>query len=327
MTKDNRHKDFTAELSAKDKVLYYIIFGIVYIFSLLPFPVLYLLSDLLYLLIYRVVGYRRKLVRNNLRDSFPEKSAEELLRVEKKFYHFFCDYILETVKLATISEDEMRRRVMFKGMEHVHDCINKGHNVALYIGHYCNWEWVTSIGLHLNEGVKGMQVYHILNNKAFNALLLYIRGRMGTESVSMQVILRKIVEKNKAQQTFVVGFISDQVPLYPATRYWTDFLNHKDTIVITGAEVIAKKFDFSCVYFDISRPKRGYYNIDIVPMVESAKGIPDWDITEQYFRLIEKSIQRAPEYWLWTHNRWKRDRKGYEQWKKEAEASTSSRKE
>lgn len=316
MTKENRHKDYTADLSTREKTLYYFLFGIVYVFSLLPFPVLYSLSNLLYLLTYRVVGYRKKLVKKNMRDSFPEKSAEELLSIEKKFYHFFCDYIMETIKLATISEDEMKRRVKFNGVDHIHDSINKGHNVALYIGHYCNWEWVTSIGLHLNEGVKGAQVYHILNNKAFNALLLYIRGRMGTESISMQVILRRIIEANKAQQPLVVGFISDQVPLYPATRYWTDFLNHKDTIVITGTEVIAKKFDFSCVYFDISRPKRGYYNIDIVPMVESAKGIPDWDITEQYFRLFEKSIQRSPEYWLWTHNRWKRSLEGLEEWKK-----------
>lgn len=316
MTNRTRHKDLTANFTLWDKALYYTLFSIVYLISLLPFPVLYALSDMLYLLLYKVVGYRKKLVRKNMRDSFPEKSAEELLTTEKKFYHFFCDYILETIKLATISEDEMKRRVKFNGVEHIHGSISKGHNVALYIGHYCNWEWVTSIRLHLDEGVKGLQVYHILNNKAFNALLLYIRGRMGTESVSMQVILRRILEEKKAQQPLVIGFISDQVPLYPATRYWTDFLNHKDTIVITGTEVIAKKFDFSCVYFDISRPKRGYYTINIVPMVESAKGIPDWEITEQYFRLFEKTIQRAPEYWLWTHNRWKRSLEGMEEWKK-----------
>lgn len=316
MTIKTKHKDFTNDLNFGEKALYYFLFGIVFVFSILPFPVLYALSDVLYLLIYRVVGYRKKLVRKNMRDSFPEKSAEELSVIEKKFYHFFCDYILETIKLATISQDEMKRRVKFNGVEHINDCIDKGHNVALYIGHYCNWEWVTSIGLHVPDNIFGGQVYHILNNKALNALLLYIRSRMGTESISMQVILRRIIEVQRTHKPQVIGFISDQVPLYPATRYWTDFLNHKDTIVITGTEVIAKKFDFSCIYFDISRPRRGYYDVDIIPMVENSKDVPDWDITEQYFRLFEKTIQRAPEYWLWTHNRWKRTLEGMEEWKK-----------
>lgn len=316
MTTYKGHKYFTAELTFKDKILFYIFLGIVYPISLLPFPVLYALSDMIYLLIYRVVGYRKKLVRKNMHDSFPDKSTDELLRIEKKFYHFFCDYVMETIKLTSISREEMKRRMKFHGTEYINDYVEKGHDVALYIGHYCNWEWVTSFGLHVPEKVFGGQVYHVLSNKAFNALLLYIRSKMGTESISMQVVLRKIIEVRKSKQPLVLGFISDQVPLYPATRYWTDFLNHKDTIVITGTEVIAKKFDFSCVYFDISRPKRGYYDVNIVPMAESTKGIPDWEITEQYFRLFEKTIQRAPEYWLWTHNRWKRSLEGMEEWKK-----------
>lgn len=316
MTNKSRHKDFTGDLNFWEKALYYLLFGIVFIFSLLPFPMLYALSDMLYLLIYRVVGYRKKLVRKNMRDSFPEKSAAELLSIEKKFYHFFCDYIMESIKLASISHTEIKRRVHFNGLEHIYDYLDKGHNVALYIGHYCNWEWITSIRLHLPPHVLGGQIYHILSNKPLNALLLYIRSRMGTESISMQVVLRRIITERKANKSIVLGFISDQVPLYPATRYWTDFLNHKDTIVITGTEVIAKKFDFSCVYFDISRPRRGYYDIDIVPMFENSKDIPDWDITEQYFRLFEKTICRAPEYWLWTHNRWKRSLEGMAEWKK-----------
>lgn len=316
MGNKSRHKDFTNELTFGEKALYYFLYSVVFLISLLPFPVLYAVSDVLYLLIYRVAGYRKKLVRNNMRDSFPQKSSAELLNIERRFYHFFCDYILETIKLASISTDEMKRRVKFNGVQHILDSISQGHDVALYIGHYCNWEWMTSIRLHLPPEVMGAQVYHILNNKAFNALLLYIRSRMMTESISMQVILRRIIEVRREHQPQVIGFISDQVPLYPATRYWTDFLNHKDTIVITGTEVIAKKFGFSCVYFDISRPRRGYYDIDIVPMVENSKDIPDWDITEQYFRLFEQTICRAPEYWLWTHNRWKRTLEGMAEWQK-----------
>jgi len=317
MTIKDKHTDFTTGFTIRDKVIYYTLFSIVYLISLLPFPVLYALSDMLYLLIYKLVGYRKKLVRKNLRESFPEKSAEELKSIEKKFYHFFCDYIMETIKLTSISKEEMRRRVKYTGMEHVNEYLEKGHNVVLYIGHYCNWEWITSIGLHVSDDVLVGQIYHILENKPFNALLLYIRSRMGTESISMQVTLRKIIEKRREGTPLVIGFISDQVPLYQATRHWLTFLNHDGTIVITGTEQIAKQMDFSCVYLDVSCPRRGYYNIDVVPMCEESKGIPNWELTDQYFQLFEQSIRRAPEYWLWTHNRWKRDQKGFEQWQKE----------
>lgn len=311
-----KNTDFTTGLNWWQKSLYYMVWGLLYVISLLPLSVLYVLSDGLYFLVYHIARYRKPLVRKNLRDSFPEKTEAELLVIEHKFYHFFCDYILETIKLTSMSMNEMSKRVKFNNIEYLNKCFEDGHNIAAYLGHYCNWEWVTSLGLQFDENVFVGQVYHILESPVFNALMLKIRSAMDTHSISMQIILRKIIETKREGSKMIIGFISDQVPLYPATHYWTHFLNHEGTIVITGTEQIAKKFDLSCVYFDVSRPRRGYYNIDVIPICESSKGKPDWEVTEQYFRLFEKSIQRAPEYWLWTHNRWKRDRKGFEEWKK-----------
>lgn len=317
MINENIHKDFTLDLNWWQKAIYYFLWSIIYLTSLWPLKVMYVFSDGLYLFVYKLFGYRKKLVRKNLKDSFPEKSEAERLVIEKKFYHFFCDYVFETIKLASMTKDEMRKRVKYTGLEHLNRYLEGGHNIALYLGHYCNWEWVTSIGLYVPDNVFGGQVYHILENKTFNALMLKLRSGMGPESISMQVVLRKIIENRKAGNPIILGFISDQVPLYQATHYWTDFLNHKDTIVITGTERIAKQCDFSCVYLDISRPKRGYYDINIIPLAENPNDYPDWEITEMYFRHFEESIRRAPEYWLWTHNRWKRDLKGFKEWQEE----------
>lgn len=315
MKESRMERNFTIDMKWWEKVMYYLLFSIVYVVSLLPLRVLYVLSDAAYIILYHVVGYRLSLVRRSLRDSFPTKSDEELLTTERRFYHFFCDYIFETIKLASISKEEMRRRVKFTGLEHIYNGIDEGHNVALYLGHYCNWEWVTSVGLHLPEEALGCQVYHILENKVFNALMLTIRSNMGTESISMQNILRRIVTERRSGRKMVIGFISDQIPTFPNTHHSMRFLNHDNTLVITGTERISKTCNFVCVYFDISRKARGYYNVDIVPMNDKPHECADWELTEQYFHLLEKSIERDPSLWLWTHNRWKRDIEGWREWR------------
>ena len=307
MINSAQHTDFTKEFTRSQRLLYRLLYGTVYLHSLLPMWVLFRLSDLLYLVLYRLVGYRKAIVRKNLRESFPEKGEEELREIEVNFYHWFCDYIYETIKLTSISKDEMRLRVTYHNLEYVNRHLADGHNVALYLAHYCNWEWVTSIGLHLPGSVAGGQVYHPLKSPVFNALLLKLRSRMGTESVAMAGVLRRFVQFRRDKMPFVFGFISDQIPMLQSTHYWTNFLSHPDTLVITGTERLAKQFDAVCVYLDISRPRRGYYDITVVPMAEHTHDVPDWQLTEQYFRLLEKTIQHTPEYWLWTHNRWKRD--------------------
>jgi len=307
-------EDFTTSLSLGEKIIYYFVYSIIYAISLLPLRALYVISDGLYVILYKLVSYRKKLVRKNLKDSFPEKSYEELLKIEKKFYHFFCDYIVETVKLTSISKAEMKKRVRYIGMKHIDDSCEAGHSVALYIGHYCNWEWITSIGLHAPHDSKVCQVYHILESKVFNALMLKIRSVNGTQSISMQLILRKLVEKRRDGKKVIIGFISDQVPVSQSTNYFTTFLNHKNTPFITGTEVLVNKFELTSVYLDVSRPRRGYYDINIIPMEVNKEKDGKWAYTEMYARLLEKSIQKNPEYWLWTHNRWKRGVKEFCEW-------------
>lgn len=309
------HRYCMRQLHGWSRVTYWCIWSVIWLYSLIPLRVHYAVSDVLYWLVYHVAKYRRGMVRRNLSESFPEKSAEELLRVERAFYHWFCDYIIETLALASMSEKEMRRRVTYHNMEYIRELFDKGYNVALYIGHYCNWEWIISIGLQLPEGVWAGQVIHELDYKPLDSVFLKLRGSMGTESVTRDVILRKIVRVTRQEKRqMVVGFISDQSPIYQSAHYWTDFLNHPDTLVLTGTERIAKQCNFACVYLDISRPRRGYYDINVVPMTEESKNVPDWEITEQYFRLFEQTIRRAPQYWLWTHNRWKRDLKGLKEY-------------
>ena len=168
------------------KILYYIILAVWYVFSLLPMRVHYVISDLLFWLLFKVVRYRRDVVRKNLTESFPEKSEEELQKIERGFYHFFCDYLVETVKLMTISQEEMKRRIVFKGSELIDEIIGSGQSVTLYVGHYCNWEWVSSIPLWINPSVWGGQIYHPLEKKVFDKLFLNIRERMGAHCIAMQ---------------------------------------------------------------------------------------------------------------------------------------------
>ena len=288
--------------------MYYILFACWYVLSLLPLRIHYVLSDVLYLIVYRLAGYRTKVVRSNLASSFPEKSATELHEIEKGFYHWFCDYIVETVKMFSMSAKEMRRRMQFEGLEQIEEELKKGHSVTAYLGHYCNWEWVSSLPLNISSKGTAAQLYHPIENKAVDRLFLYSRERFGAHSLEMKEAFGILRNWQKEGRLSVTGYISDQVPGYSSMHYWPQFLNH-ETPTYTGAERIARLLDAPPFYFDIYRPRRGYYVVKVVRMCDNLKEAPKFSITERYYRLLEKSIQRNPEYWLWSHNRWKR------QWK------------
>ena len=296
-----------------EKVLYALLYSFVYLMSLLPFCVLYLLSDFIFFIMYHWVGYRKNIVKKNLRESFPEKSDEELLQIEKKFYHFLCDYIFETIKLMSISKEKMKHHVHFEGLNYIQEALNQGHNVALYLAHYGNWEWMTSMGLYLPNDLFLGQVYHVLENKVFDRLMLKLRSRCGSVNIERHVLLRKVAQVRHDGIPMVIGFISDQGPEMHTIHHWLPFQNH-DTAVITGTEAVSKKFDFTCVYLDVQRPRRGYYTVDIKMLTTTPTDYKDFDITEMYFKELETSIRRQPEIWLWTHNRWKRTRQQYEEY-------------
>lgn len=292
------------------KILYYIILAVWYVFSLLPLRVHYVISDLLFWLLFKVVRYRRDVVRKNLTESFPEKSEEELQKIERGFYHFFCDYLVETVKLMTISQEEMKRRIVFKGSELIDEIIGSGQSVTLYVGHYCNWEWVSSIPLWINPIAWGGQVYHPLENKVFDKLFLKIRERMGSHCIAMQDILREVLKHQQENQPTVIGYISDQKPLWVNIHHWVDFLHH-DTPVLTGTERIARKMNHAVLSVDIQRVRRGFYEAEFKCITREPQKLKEFELTDIYFEMLEKSIRRAPEFWLWSHDRWKRTREEF----------------
>lgn len=292
------------------KILYYIVLAVWYVFSLLPLRVHYVISDLLFWLLYAVIGYRRKVVYSNISASFPEKSEEELRKIERGFYHFFCDYMVESVKLMTITPENLKKRMVFKGTEIVDEIVESGQSCALYLGHLCNWEWVSSLPLWLSPKVHCGQIYHPLENKDFDRLFLRSRQRMGAESIAMADTLRKILEYRKAGQPIIVGYISDQVPFWTSIHHWVNFLNH-DTPVLTGTERIVRKVNHAVLFLDIHRVRRGYYEAEIKLITREPQKMGEYEITDTYFKMLEQSIRMAPEFWLWSHNRWKRTREEF----------------
>ena len=292
------------------KILYYLVYAVWYVHSLLPLRVHYLLSDLLFLLLYHVMEYRRRTVWTNIVTSFPEMTEEEHRAVERGFYHFLCDYMVESVKMLTMSEAEMKRRLVFKGTEHVNEVVESGQSCAVYLGHYCNWEWITSLPLWVTPKAQCGQIYHPLENKDFDRLFLRLRQRFGAKCIAMNSTLREMVKYRKEGQPVVIGYISDQVPFWNNIHHWCDFLHH-DTPVLTGTERIARSMNHAVFYMEVHRVKRGYYEAEFKPITREPNALPEYGITDRYFQMLEASIRRAPEFWLWSHNRWKRTREKF----------------
>ncbi len=289
---------------------YYLIYGGIYLISLLPLRCLYFFADCLRLLLYYLVRYRRRVVRNNLVSSFPEKTLEEIIRIEREYYAFFCDYMVETVKLCSIGESEMKRRMVFENSEAINDVLRSGRSVSLYLGHYCNWEWVSSLPASLQAGSLCGQIYHPLESRLADRLFLTIRGRFGALSIAQDDTFRTVMTWQKEKRPNVVGYIADQVPGYGSAHYWADFLHH-DTPAFTGAERIARLNNSTVFYADMTRVRRGYYTCRFVEITSNPQSEPRFAITAVYFRLLEESIRRCPPYWLWSHKRWKRTREEF----------------
>lgn len=297
------------------KFVYHILFFLLYLLSLLPMRLLYLLSDGLFFPLFHIVKYRRKVVEKQLDECFPEKSMQERRAIERQFYHFFCDYLVEVIKLFSISKKEMMRRMKFVGIEQVREELKDKKFCFLYLGHYCNWEYIASLSYWLPEIHCG-QIYHRIYNQAFDELFLKLRGQFGGESILMKDTLRRILTLRNQEKKVMIGFIADQLPKWENMHHWTTFLNH-DTSFFIGAERIAKQVDAALYYVDVERVKRGYYQVRFRLMTLHPKEFPDYELTDQYACLLEESIRRQPAYWLWTHKRWKRTKEEWLKWKQE----------
>ena len=291
-------------------ILYHIVYSICYLLSLLPLRVHYLFSDFLYFVVYKLFGYRTDIVRSNLKSSFPEKSAEELRRVERKFYHCLCDYFVETIKTLSMSEKQMRKRMVFKGTDRINQCVEEGQSCAVYLGHLFNWEWITSLPLWVSPKGQCGQLYHALESSLFDRLSLSWRQRWGAICIPLVDILRKTIEFKQKKQPTVIGYIGDQVPHWNNIHHWCQFLNH-DTPVMSGAERIAVKNRQAMFYIDMHRVRRGYYEAEFRLITLKPEELKEYESIDIYFQMLEKNIQREPELWLWSHNRWKRTREEF----------------
>ena len=285
-------------------MMYHLLSFLLKLISYIPFRALYVLSDGLYYILYYIIRYRRKIVRKNLTESFPTLKGKEILQVEKKFYRYFTDQVLESCKMATISPEEMKKHMKFTNIEAANAVFKEGKTIALYMGHYGNWEWISSIPLWVAEGVTSVQIYHKLRNDNTNRLILNMRERLGAISVEMRKTARYITEISNTNQVSVIGFIADQSPKKKEVRYFLPFLHHR-TPILVGTEKIVKHYGFEAWFLDMKRVKRGYYEAELIRMHEEPAYLPDFELTEIYFRMLEKMIQERPELYLWTHNRFK----------------------
>lgn len=275
-------------------------------FSLLPLSVLYFLADyVIYPLVRYVARYRLKLVRKNIRLSFPEKSEEEQNAIIDAFYHHFADILVEIMYGYRVSDGEMRERVVFENMEVLEELARQKHGVIAYLGHMCNWEWIADVGKQFaDKSIVEYNVYRKQKNQKSDEAMLLLRSKRGGECVEKNVLLRKLVQLRHADHPFVIGLIADQKPSPRNAHTWTTFL-HQDTSFLDGGEVLARKFDLGVVYANITSPKRGYYRIHFEVITDEPQSMPENEITLSYARLIEANIYQQPERWLWTHNRWK----------------------
>ena len=296
------------------KLAYYLLYGFVYVISLLPLWLLYGISDVLFLFVYHIIRYRRKIVRKNISESFPEKTEKEILQIEKKFYHWFCDYIFETFKLLSISDKNLMKRMEYRGAEQLDDTFDKGQDVAAMLGHYCNWEWITSIGLSLTRHRDALigSIYHGLKNRTMNELFKVIRSSHGGICVNKRYIILNIRRYVQQNRRYLLGYVSDQAPRWQNIHLWLEFFNHT-TPVFTGGEKIMRMANNAVYYLDLERPKRGKYICTIKLITDNPKELPEHEVTKRYFKILEQSIRRQPEFYLWTHNRWKRTK---EEWEK-----------
>ena len=285
-------------------MMYHLLSFSLKLLSSIPFKAMYVLSDALYYVVYYIVRYRRAIVRKNLTDSFPEKSEKEIACIEQQFYHFFTDQVLESCKMATISPAEMKKRMRFTNIESVNAVLRQGKSIGLYMGHYGNWEWVSSVPLHLEKNIVAAQIYHKLSNATRTRLILHTRGRMGAVRVERRKTARYITETTSAGQVSIIGFIADQSPKKREVRHFVPFLNH-NVPVLTGTEKIMKHYGFESWFLNVKRVKRGYYEAEFVQIHEHPEALPDFELTARYYQMLEKMIREQPELYLWTHKRFK----------------------
>ena len=286
--------------------MYYIVYGLLRLLSFLPMPVLYLLSDFAYFVIFYVVGYRKEVVMNNLRIAFPEKTEEERKAIMKEFYHNFCDTFLEMIKMFSWSEDEIKKRFTCN-IEVMNDFVGQEQNVLIVSGHYFNWE-MANLGLGALSKMPFVVVYMPIRNKAMEKIMYDLRRKTGVILVPATDFQNRVREHTKTQHALIL--VGDQSPGNPTKGYWTNFFS-KPAPFPQGPEMGARRNNNIVIYVDFYKVKRGYYNCELELLTSNASGYKEGQITRVIVDKIEESIRKRPANYLWSHRRWKHE------WKEE----------
>jgi KDO2-lipid IV(A) lauroyltransferase len=282
-------------------LVFVITYPFLWFISILPHRLFYGFSDFVFFLVYRVIGYRRKVVQDNLNLVFPEKSEKEIQRIEKEFFRHMCDMFLETVKTMNLSKEQVRKKYDVRNIEVLKE-LEKERSILIVCSHYANWEWNVSINNYVKS--KGYAVYQKIGNVYFDKFIKKVRARWNTTLITQQQTVKTVVRNKRDGVIGIFGMVSDQSPQAHRAQYWADFMDIKVPI-FNGAETMARKLDLAVVFLKVSKVKRGYYKAEFIPIAESGKQTKENEITDTFLRLTEQQIRERPEHYLWTHKRWK----------------------
>ncbi len=289
------------------KVLVYrILYGFVRTIAYLPLDTLYFFSAPLRFLTRYVVRYRRKIVLDNLRRSFPGLPEKEIKKTAASFYRYFSELIMENIKVIDFSKDELADRIRFRDTSIIDRYFEEGRSVVAISAHYGNWEWLQGLAPDIRH--QPVAVYKPMSNKDMNDIFVSQRSKFGAEMVSMRDIIRTLRKYNRQNKPTLSMYISDQSPVWEEIQYWTTFMNQL-TPVYLGPEKIAREFGMAVVCFRMHVVGRGRYEVEIIPVSENAKLEEEYAITERHVRILQETIGEKPEFWLWSHRRWKLTRK------------------
>lgn len=283
-------------------IFYYIFRAVNWVITLLPLSLLYGFSPLFYFILYYFPGYRKKITMKNLKNSFPEKSNNELISISKKFYRHLADLFIEVLKLQHMDSKSIKKRYKVINPELLNRIKEEGKSTIAVFGHYANWEWIISLPLSLDY--KCITVYKPLANNYFDRYFKNFRSQYGLELITMTQTGRTVFRNEKAGVRTLLGLVADQTPPNGEIQYWTRFLN-QDTPVYLGIEKISHKFNMAVVFFNINKAKRGYYELHAELISDNPSGLEKYEVTERHVRKLEEQIRRRPELWMWTHRRWK----------------------
>lgn len=278
-----------------------IIIFLLKLIAFLPWCILYGISDIISFILYHLIRYRRKIVNKNLTEAFPEKSPREIKKIEKAYYRYMSDMIIETIKLLHISDRSMALHAKVIDTEIVNQSLDNGISAVIFLGHYGNWEWVQEISRTLSDKALKGSIYHPLNSKLWDQIYLKIRSRWGAYLVPQNKAVRALLTKEN--RPWVFGFIADHRPTFDDPHSKMEILNHTTRFII-GPEEIGRKVKADFFYLDVERVKRGYYTMTF----KKLEPVPDdkpYPYTRAFWMALEQSIRNNPPYWLWSHKRWK----------------------